>query len=123
MARVFWTANERTAVVQETVRRLRIEPLTPIFKAVGEAQTAVLPHHRRRKIVAMKAMGDVGDMIKRELAKPVESVLVSDREAPAPGDAIAQAAREIAQRFEEELRTALLEATRRIVNEAKNTKL
>lgn len=115
---IVWTSRERVEIIKAAVRIMRSYPKMPMFRAVGEAQDSVLPPERRRSFINKAALGDMVTDIQRELNSPVPHVI-----GPAAEDAIVEAARSVAERFEAELRAALSSSTARIVKEAAEGKL
>lgn len=69
--RIFWTAIEKTTIVKKTAEILRQYPELPMFRAVGEAQEAVLPANRRRGWLTKATLGTLAKDIEAELNKPV----------------------------------------------------
>lgn len=126
--RIFWTTAERAQVAEAAVKILRAYPRMPYFRAVGEAQTQVLPPERQRWMMSAAALGELGSDIERLLNRPVEHAVETGRyvtaEAPiVSDDAIKAAARAVAERFEVELRAAMLETTSRVAAQAAEGKL
>lgn len=124
-SRIVWTTSERVKIVEESVRILRAYPSMPMFRAVGEAQSALLPPHRQRSIINKMVLGDLVKDIERLLNTPVHHVVETGKyETVMPSDdAIDAAARAVAEKFEARLRAALLNSTSRVVREAAEGKL
>lgn len=77
--RVVWTSKEKTAIVAKTVDILTTYPKTPMFRAVGEAQEALLPANRQRKWLTKTTLGDLAVEIKAALNKPMpKAIIVED---------------------------------------------
>ena len=74
--RVVWTAKEKTAIVAKTVDIMRTYPRTPMFRAVGEAQEAMLPANRQRKWLTKTTLGDLATEIQAALNKPVPRAII-----------------------------------------------
>lgn len=74
--RVVWTAREKTAIVAKTVDIMRTYPKTPMFRAVGEAQEAMLPANRQRKWLTKTTLGDLATEIEAALNKPVPRAII-----------------------------------------------
>jgi hypothetical protein len=71
--RIFWNPQERAAVSKKAIEILREFPMLPIFRAVGQAQEAVLPAARHRAWLTKATLGPMIDEINAELNKPVAS--------------------------------------------------
>lgn len=124
--RVFWNVTEQHLVVKTAADLLRRFPRMPVFRAVAEAQLS-LPPERQRKVENKGVLGVLTKQIEIELNRPVQSALAfepSESENSNPLDAaIANAARSVAQKFENELKAAMSKAAQRVANQAAEGKL
>lgn len=100
--RIFWNDKERAAVTKKAVEILVEFPTLPIFRAVGEAQQAVLPAARHRAWLTKATLGTMVDDIKAELNKPVPSRIRPEATAEPQKD-VATLAKDYANRLEVEL--------------------
>ena len=122
--RIVWTTREREDLITAAVRILRSYPKMPVFRAVGEAQETRLPPERRRRWLTSATLGDMTQEIQRRLNTLVEHrVETNEYVEVVPEDAIAAAARSVAERFVAQLRAALASSTARIVKQAAEGKL
>lgn len=123
--RIVWTTREREELINAAVRILRSYPKMPVFRAVGEAQDIKLPPERRRRWLTSATLGGMTQEIQRRLNTLVEHRVDTNQyvEVAPSDDAIAAAARSVAEKFETQLRAALAQSTAKIVKQAAEGKL
>lgn len=71
--RIFWNEIEKASIVKKTAEIIRQYPDMPMFRAVGEAQEAILPANRRRSWLTKATLGTLAKDIETELNRPVAS--------------------------------------------------
>lgn len=71
--RIVWTEVEKKKIVERAVEILREYPSMPVFRAVGEAQEALLPAARRRGWLTKATLGPLAQQIQSELNRPVQN--------------------------------------------------